>query len=240
VSESKPGAATGEVGNSAGERFRLAIEEAAERDRLRRAQQKTSTARTAPSGPGKEALARRMRVAHVPEIYWQADWAKVRAPGVRDVADMIRWRCGDAHHPLRGRGAMLLGGTGTGKSSAAALICLEAARAGLSVAWEYVPTLMDKMLDAKGRSALLRRLVAVDLLVFDDLGVRAMADWEIGFMDQIVEGRYNRRMLVTGNLKESDLKEEGKAEKRMTRMVERWRERTAADFIGFAGLSMRV
>lgn len=173
-----------------------------------------------------------MRLAGVPEIYWQSEWEQVRAEDVRQVADTLAVRM------QSGRGAMILGGPGVGKSSAAGLICLEAARKGLSVRWSYVPTLMDEMLDSKQRLTIVRQQSAVDLLVWDDLGVRALAGWEYGFMDQIVEARYQRRrpMIVTGNLTPDDLR----SNESLTRMVDRWRQRTAADLIPIGGRSRRT
>lgn len=212
----------------------------AERKRDRPA---TSTTTEDSSGPGESALARAMRLAHVPEVYWQASWEKVRTPAVREWARTLEARArrhDDESRPnwgLMGRGLILLGGVGAGKSSAAGLICTEAHRCGRSVEWSYVPDLMDSLLDKSERKEIIRRQASVDVLVWDDFGVRSPASWEVEFMDQIVENRYRRRklMVVTANLRHEDLRNDV----RFARMVDRWRDRTAADLIGIPGVSMR-
>jgi DNA replication protein DnaC len=109
--------------------------------------------------------------------------------------------------------------------------------AGVSVRYSYLPVLMDEMLDNRRRLEIVREQSAVGLLVHDDFGVRSLADWEIGFLDEIVETRYQTRrpMIVTGNLTAADLT----VDTRLARMVDRWRQRTAADMIPFSGRSQR-
>jgi hypothetical protein len=224
------GSGTGELEHPVA---RLVLEYA-ERDRLRRAAQPISLTKTASCVPGEKTIDRGLRLAGVPEAYRTGDWARVGAPGVRAVADTLPQRFDGS---LRGRGAMLLGGPGTGKSTAAGLLCRAAVRLGRSVAWAYVPMLMDEMLDNRRRLEIVRRYTQAALVVFDDLGVRALADWEIGFLDEIVETRYQtfRPMIVTGNLTVADLTDDA----RLARMSDRWRERTAADVAAFAGKSRR-
>jgi len=180
----------------------------------------------------------------VPPAYADADWSRVRDPKVREWALGIDARCrrrteGTMNWALAGRGALMVGPRGTGKSSAAALCCREAVKAGRSVHWSYVPDLCDQLAGKPAeRAQLVRHLVHVDLLVFDDFGVRDPADWEIGFLDQIVEGRYRsyRPMIVTSNHTPAMLA----ADPRMARLVDRWQERTAAALIVLGGASMRA
>jgi len=133
----------------------------------------------------------------------------------------------------------MVGPTGTGKSSAAALCCRAAVEAGRSVHWAYVPKLADRLAGkAAERAELIRHQESVDLLVWDDFGVRDLADWEIGFLDQIVEARYSRYrpMIVTSNHTPAMLA----GDARIGRLVDRWRERTAAALIVLGGASMRA
>jgi hypothetical protein len=212
--------------------------EYAERDRLRRERETTSPTTAATHVPGEASILRSLRLGGVPELYRTGEWERVRPAGVRAVADTIGLRCArGVWHELVGRGALFLGGPGTGKSTAAGLVCRAAVLAGVSVRYSYLPVLMDEMLDNRRRLEIVREQSAVGLLVHDDFGVRSLADWEIGFLDEIVETRYQTRrpMIVTGNLTAADLT----VDTRLARMVDRWRQRTAADMIPFSGRSQR-
>lgn len=137
-----------------------------------------------------------------------------------------------------GRGLLLMGPVGTGKSSAAALICKSAVMAHRTVLWQYVPDLIDSLTNkAQARQDVIRRAGQADLLVWDDFGVRDMADWELGFLDQIVERRYRefRPMVITTNLTATDLR----GDTRLLRITDRWRERTAREAVTLSGESMR-
>lgn len=182
--------------------------------------------------------------AGVPEVYRQAQWTTVRSPAVgiwaRDLTARTKKRSepGTENWGLLGHGLLILGPTGTGKSSAAALVCRAAVVAERTCRWTYVPDLIDRMAAGpKERLHEIRMQSAVDLLVWDDLGVRDMADWEIGYLDQIVEARYRARkpMVVTSNWTADDIK----TDPRMTRLVDRWRERTASTAVILSGESMR-
>ena len=182
----------------------------------------------------------------MPDLYRDAVWDKVRSPAIREwtlglAARTLRRTAAEPERPnwaLLGHGLLILGPVGTGKSSAAALVCREAARLGKSVQFSYVPDLCDRLtVNAKIRSEETRRQELVDLLVWDDFGVRDLADWEIGFLDQIVENRYRSRrpMVVTTNLLPADLR----ADDRLQRTVDRWRERSASQMATLGGESMR-
>lgn len=185
-----------------------------------------------------------MRRGLVPEAYLQAEWSHVRSPAVRQwsltVVERTHRRSDlQSRQPrFAGRGLILLGPVGTGKSSAAALVCREAVSAGRNCLWQYVPDLVDQLSDKAGKRAeAITRAAAVDILVWDDFGVRNVADWELGYLDQIVERRYRefRPMVVTSNLTAADLQ----ADVRLQRITDRWRERTASDMVVLSGESMR-
>ena len=188
----------------------------------------------------RSALAR----ARVPSLYQEAVWTKVRAPAIREWTIPLAARTlrrSDPEPPkwaLLGHGLLILGPVGTGKSSAAALVAVEAARIARTIRWSYVPDLCDLIArTARERSEEIRAQSHCDLLIWDDFGVRDMADWEIGFLDQIVENRYRNRkpMLVTSNWVTADFREDG----RLSRMVDRWRERVASNVAILGGTSMR-
>lgn len=176
-------------------------------------------------------------------MYLAGEWAEVRAKAVAQWARDVQWRVASRTEPnekpqLQGHGLMIFGPVGTGKSTAAALCCKAAAEHGRSVRWSYLPDLVDRLTtSAKAREHEVRMQEAIDLLVWDDLGVRDLADWEIGYLDQIVESRYRLRrpMIVTTNWTREDLN----ADDRLTRMVDRWRERVASRGAVLAGESRR-
>ena len=188
---------------------------------------------------------RALKIARVPELYMEADWSKVRSPAIKAWATGILARTqhrtdpGPANYSLLGHGMLIMGPTGTGKSSAAALVARDTLAAERTVAWRYVPDMLDTLTaNSRSREAEIKRLSGVDILIMDDFGVRDMADWEIGYLDQIVEARYRIRkpIVLTTNLTTEQLL----GDQRLGRMVDRWRERTASARVVLAGESMRV
>lgn len=174
-----------------------------------------------------EGRLRREMVAHgVPTRYTEAEWDQVAEVGLLEwkAPDILRARLD------RGRGLMLLGPVGTGKSSIAALVCGETLRLGRSVRWETVGTLIDELGDAKLRADAMRRCRYPDLLVLDDFGVGALSPWQIESFDKIVESRYRNRksMIVTGNVTPQTLANDPG----LARMVDRWRQVQTSYVIG--------
>lgn len=185
-----------------------------------------------------------LRRSGIPRLYLAADWRKVRDGGVQQWSLGVAARTQRRSDPtppnwsLLGHGLLILGPVGTGKSSAAALCGLAGLRADRSAKWTYVPDLID-LLSAgnKERREEIKHQSVVDLLIWDDFGVRDMADWEIGYLDQIVEARYRSRkpMIVTSNWTAGDLRNDV----RLSRLVDRWRERVCSNVVILAGESMR-
>lgn len=207
-------------------------------------QQQPSESQASPSDDGDWRISAALRRAGVPTVYHSAEWRLVRSLAVQEWALGLRARTlrrSDPEPPnwaLLGHGLLIMGPTGTGKSSAAALCIREALRLDRSALWTYVPDLLDKMtLGPKERTHEIRRQSAVDLLVWDDFGVRDMADWEVGYLDQIVDARYRNRkpMVITTNLLGEDIT----ADQRLARLTDRWRERTASGGVVLGGESMR-
>lgn len=152
----------------------------------------------------------------MPERYQDADWDKVDVDDARNVARNL------SEYVESGRGLMVAGPVGTGKSSLAALLSKTAIQFGFTVRWEYVPKMLDEAQARDTGSFVKHRQRIVDLLVWDDFGVQALAPWEISLLDRIVESRYSRKrsMIVTSNIDPSVYKDDPA----LSRFVDRWRE----------------
>lgn len=171
----------------------------------------------------------------MPEQYVQVDWDLLHSQPVREYAVTVEGRM------AQGRGLIIIGPVGVGKSSAASLVMREAAKVQVPVnrrirtpdgvtetreprlRWSYVPDLLDLLRSSpSARIEECKKQEAADLLVWDDFLVRDLADWEVGFLDQVVESRYrNRRpMVVTTNV----AREVMAKDQRLGRMIDRWRQ----------------
>lgn len=129
----------------------------------------------------------------------------------------------------RGRGLVISGPPGTGKSSVAALIAREVVEAGLdpdarhpeSVRWEYVPTMLDELTRGQ-KLAVEERQQRRSLVVWDDFGVDQLADWQIPQLDRVVEHCYRARrsMIITTNADPSTIMNDPS----LARITDRWRQ----------------
>lgn len=98
------------------------------------------------------------------------------------------------------RNLVLLGPVGAGKTHTAAGLAREAYDAGQTVAFWPVVALMDALRpDGPARAD---ALIAVDLLVLDDLAVEKPSEWTTERLDLIMNGRWldGRVTVVTSNL----------------------------------------
>lgn len=165
----------------------------------------------------------------MPEKYAAAVWAKCR------IRDALRAYVDNLEENVeQGAGLLLLGSVGTGKSSAAALVCQEAIRKGIGLRWWYTPDVIPRMSDRQHGEYVVRKQIETPLLIWDDFGVQGFRDWQLGLLDRVVEGRYrrNRPMIITTNLTRKSLEDPS-----LARMNDRWSERRFVATI--AGESMR-
>src|SRR5690606_40873048 len=107
----------------------------AEQAREREQQMTSETPPNSSPGGSRAAIESQMRRGQVPEAYINAEWRHVRTQAVKEwsltVAERTYRRSdpGARNGKFAGRGLLLLGPVGTGKSSAAALICADAVTA---------------------------------------------------------------------------------------------------------------
>ena len=182
------------------------------------------------SGNGQEFLRGELLRSNIPPKYVEATWARCRVERpLREYTARLE------RHLNAGRGLLMLGPVGTGKSSAAALVAAEVIKLERTVWWAYVPDLIAELRDhQKRQSEMTRRQISADLVIWDDFGVGGLAPWEIGWLDRIVEGRYrrNRPMLVTSNMAKRSLQDP-----ELARLSDRWAERSFV--VNISGESMR-
>ena len=108
----------------------------------------------------------------------------------------------------RGESLWLTGPIGTGKSSAAALIALEAGARGYDVSWWGMSKLLSRIKstfvnDSTEHAYGLREEISrYDLLVLDDVGTIRAGDWTREELYLIINERYetNRPMLLTADV----------------------------------------
>jgi DNA replication protein DnaC len=127
-----------------------------------------------------------------------------------------------------GQGLWLAGGVGAGKTALAMLVSKTALEAGRTVAIYSLPKLLariratyEKDLGGDSYTQFFDRLISVDLLHIDDLGVEKRSDWVLEQLYSVVNERYEteRSMVVTTNLAQPAL-EEQIGERTVSRLIE--------------------
>jgi DNA replication protein DnaC len=128
----------------------------------------------------------------------------------------------------KGQGLWLAGGVGAGKTALAMLVSKTAIEAGRTVAIYSLPKLLarirgtyEKDLGGDSYTQFFDRLISVDLLHVDDLGVEKRSDWVLEQLYAVVNERYEteRSMVVTTNLEQPAL-EEQIGERTVSRLIE--------------------
>ena len=146
-------------------------------------------------------LAQRLRWAKLPQNACLEDLdmrtARGVDPGVLAQLTDLAWI--KSHLNL-----LITGPTGVGKSYLAAALAHAACRADFSVRCFRLPRLVDEFTRyaaLQKRSALLKQLARVELLVIDDLGLAPLADQTVRDLLEVLDDRYDRAStLITSQL----------------------------------------
>ena len=101
-----------------------------------------------------------------------------------------------------GKGLLLYGDTGTGKSTLAAMIANEVIRKGYRARMMNFEKLEKELWDAEQKAQYMRELMSYDLLVLDDLGIERKNDYMQGIVYNVIDGRVQQGLpvIVTTNL----------------------------------------
>ena len=183
-------------------------EAAQEADRLQRAERARQAEERMREQFGRSGIPKRLRERTFAEYRAETDDQRRALTAARDFAEQFE------EHAERGTTLIFAGRTGTGKGHLAAAASMHIIRAGHSAmfatAREILLWLRASWTDREAPSELdvLNRLVGVDLLVIDEIGVQFGTDAERDQLFGVIDGRYReqRPMILTTNLKPAELR----------------------------------
>lgn len=161
---------------------------------------------------------RRYRRPDETRLFGSSPKATAVAEGVRrywsEIADAV----------AGGRGMLLMGNVGVGKTFALAATALRARGLG-TIRFVFCPTLMNLLHE---RSSDVDQYQRCDLLLLDDFGVEYSADWSLSRFQAFVEYRHSNELAtcVTTNLGVEAMRGLGGHERIVSRWVESCSEHT--------------
>jgi len=175
-------------------------------------------------------LAARMKLAGFGARYQTADPERIRPR-----ADVEEWLRDVPDHLKTGRGLLMAGDVGVGKTMILGYLGKQLLQQNVGVWKVHMPTFIEEVNDRSLRKGLVERAIKVDVLMLDDFGSGDMPPWVLGIIEGIVEHRYAhcKPMIVTTNLPRDVLV----GDQAFRRMVDRWRE--ACKLVQIGGTSQR-
>jgi DNA replication protein DnaC len=130
-----------------------------------------------------------------------------RLPGTREAFDAVKeYLLNRAGNFRAGKGLMLCGPCGTGKTHLGCAILNRALDDGLRAAYFNVPDLLDRLLPGRApqedQGGLMRCACSSGVLLLDDLGAEKPSEWTQKQLTIILDARYreNRPTFITTNL----------------------------------------
>ncbi len=131
---------------------------------------------------------------------WTFDTDGKRKPQLSSF--MRQYAASFQQYRREGKGLLLYGDTGTGKSSFAAMIANEVISMGYRARMMNFEKLEKELWDAEQKATYMQELMRYDLLVLDDLGIERKNDYMQGIVYSIIDGRAQQGLpvVVTTNL----------------------------------------
>lgn len=144
----------------------------------------------------------------------QKQWTFQKSDGQnKDVEAAAHRFCNEfLRFKKNGKGLLLYGNTGTGKTFTAACIANELIDQGTSVKMTNFPTLINRLQESfDNRQRILDGLNRFDLLIIDDLAAERNTEYANEIVYTVIDSRYNTGLplIVTTNIKPKDMTEAG-------------------------------
>lgn len=119
----------------------------------------------------------------------------------------------EGYPPKNGKGLVIEGPTGAGKTHLAAAITHDLLDRGAEVIFQSVPDLLLRIRGTFNKNSefteeqIMRRLIEIEVLVLDDMGAEKMTDWAETTIYNLIDQRYRHEkpIIITTNLNLSEI-----------------------------------